>query len=425
MKLLLILGGNALVLLALWRWLQSQRRVPKLGHFVLPTLAVRLISGALSAASPSADAVYFQLWARRFTRQLWEEPGQWLQTLISDEFHFAGNHLVFHGYSNTLFLIKVLSALNLFSGGSALLNALYLSLASFVGCWYLVRVLSQLFPGTRGAGIGALLLWPSALYWSTGITKESLLLASGTGLLAVTLWLLYGPPQPGRWRLVLAAMVLAVVQFKMRFFFGGALFAALAGLAVVRFAQQLGLARRRWVQAAVFAAVLLSGAWLASEITPVFRFNKFASQLTRTYSSLQEKSLGRPHIALPHLAPTAGSIALYTPKAVASALFRPFIWEGDSVFYGIAALENLLLLLLTGLAVWDVLRGRAAPLPFAVVLSLLIYCFLLATLLGLSTPNLGTLSRYRAPWLALYVYVLLSQHTASSWARRFRLFGIE
>ncbi|WP_400191125.1 hypothetical protein [Hymenobacter sp. B81] len=421
---LLIVLGNGLLLWGLWYWLRAQRRWPDLGHFVLPTLALRLLAGCVSASAPSADAWFFQLWSRRLTQQLWAAPDAWLHTLGHDAFYFAGKKLVYHGFSNTFFLIKLLSGLNLFSGGSLLVNALYLSLASFVGCWYLVRVLGRLFPGTRGAAIVGLLLWPSALYWSTGLTKESLLLGSGAGLLAVALRLLYGPASRRRTLLLLLALGLAVLQFKMRFFFGGVLLAGLAGLVVVRGAQHLGLVRARWLQALLFGAVLVGGVWAASEVSPVFRFNKFASQLTRTYATLRRKSEGRPHIALPALAPTAGSIAAHVPKAVGSALFRPFVWEGDSVFYGIAAFENLVLLLLAGVAGYDLARGRAAPLPFAVGLMLLTYCLVLAALLGLSTPNLGTLSRYRAPWLPLLVYLLLSQPTAADWLRRLRLFGI-
>jgi hypothetical protein len=49
-----------------------------------------------------------------------------------------------------------------------------------------------------------------------------------------------------------------------------------------------------------------------------------------------------------------------------------------------------------------VLRGRPGRLPAGLVLALLLYCLVLAGLIGLSTPNLGTLHRYRAivlPWL--------------------------
>ncbi|AYA36553.1 hypothetical protein D3Y59_05465 [Hymenobacter oligotrophus] len=421
MKLLLAIAGNAAVLWLLWRWLRAQRVVAGFRYVLVPALVLRLLAGAISVVRPTSDAQYYHYWAGLLNQQLWKEPAAWLQTLAGEEFRFAGQKLVFHGYSNTFFFLKLLSVLNLLSGGSMLLNALYLSLISFAGCWLAVQVFGRALPGTKGAAMLGLLFWPSALYWSAGITKESLLMASGAGLVAAAVALLYGTPgRPWRWALV--GLVCAWLNFKMRFFYGGVLLAALLALAVVRVAQRLLGIRRRW-QVLLFALTLGLGAVAAGEVSPVFRFNKFASQLTRTYSALQQKSLGRPHIALPRLAPTAESIARYTPKAVASALLRPFAWEGDSIFYGFAALENLGLLLLLALACWD-LGGhpRRAALPFALGLALLTYCFVLAALLGLSTPNLGTLSRYRAPMLPMLVLVLSCQPTVAKLLRRLRLF---
>ncbi|RTQ52473.1 hypothetical protein EJV47_05530 [Hymenobacter gummosus] len=423
MKLLLLLVGNAAVLYGLYRWLRTQRQVPQLRVFLLPTLALRLVAGLSSALHPSEDARYFHAWASHLAAQFWAAPLDWLHMLGGDEFHFEGRSLVFHDYSNTFFFMKVLSAFSWLTGGSFLVQGLYLSVAAYVACWTLVRVLSRLFPGSRGAAIGGLLLWPSAVYWSSGITKESLLLAGSALLLAGALPLLYRPTEPGRWRWALLAVLGAWLAFKMRFFFGGALVAMLLALAVVRAAEvAAGGLRRRW-QVLLFGLLLAAGLRLAGEVSPVFRFNKFASQLTRTYATLREKSIGRPHIALPHLAPTAEGILLSVPKAAASTLLRPFAWEGDTVFYGFAALENLGLLLLTAPAGWDQLRRRPVPLPFALALVLLTYCLAMAALVGLSTPNLGTLSRYRAPWLPLLVYLLLCQPTVGGWLRRLR--GLE
>ncbi|MEJ7661613.1 MAG: hypothetical protein WKG07_19500 [Hymenobacter sp.] len=39
----------------------------------------------------------------------------------------------------------------------------------------------------------ALLLWPSVVWWTAGITKEALLLGSETALVALVLPALYGP----------------------------------------------------------------------------------------------------------------------------------------------------------------------------------------------------------------------------------------
>ena len=126
MKLLLLLVGNAAVLYGLYRWLRAQLRLPGLGHFLLPTLGLRLLAGISSAVRPSDDAWYFHVWSGHLAEQFWAAPLDWLRMLAGEEFYFGGRSLVFHGYSNTFFFVKLLSAFNWLTGDSFWAKALYL-----------------------------------------------------------------------------------------------------------------------------------------------------------------------------------------------------------------------------------------------------------------------------------------------------------
>ncbi|MFD2784381.1 hypothetical protein [Hymenobacter rubripertinctus] len=416
-KIILALLLNAGLLGLLGWWLPRMRQLPGVGRWVLPTLLLKLAVTALSVLLLSEDGHYFQDWSLRMTDQLWHEPGQWGRMLFTDEFKWGRHRLVYHGFSNTLFLIKLLSVFNLASLGAALLNGLYLSMFSFVGCWELVRQLRLRWPlATAGAGVVAFLGWPTVVYWTSGLTKESLLVGSGALVLALVVYLAYGPAAR-RLRAVLGLLAAALLHFKMRYFFAVVLFGNLAGLGLTRTLQQLGAARSRWAQTALLLALLAAGAWAASEVSPVFRANKFTSQLQRNYSSLLKTSRNRPHLAYPELRPTTASVVQHAPQAIVNALVRPWPWEGRMVLYLIAGLENLLLLLVLGLAGVAVLRGRPGQLPFALVLALLLYCLILAALLGLTTPNLGTLNRYRVSFLPFLVLLLLQNDYAARWLR--------
>ncbi|SDX60998.1 hypothetical protein [Hymenobacter psychrophilus] len=417
MKITIALLLNTGLLWLLWRWLRRVRPLPQVGRWVLPTLALKLLVTAFTLVKLTEDALYFMDWSRRMTDQLWQAPGQWLQMLPTDEFHWQGAALVFHGFSNTLFLVKLLSVLNLASLGSAGLNALYLSVFSFVGSWELVRQLRRLWPeAVPLAAVGAFLLWPTVLYWTSGLTKESLLVGSGALVLAAVLRLAYGPPA-GRGWVVAGLLAAALLHFKMRYFFAVVLFGVLAGLGLIRVLQQLGLARHRLVQAALLLGLLAGGGWAAGEVSTLFRPNKFTSQLQRNYTVLLRASANRPHLHYPNLQPTTASVLQHAPLAALNTLVRPWPWEGDSVRYVAAGLENLLLLTLLGVALMAIMRGHAGRLPFAVVAALLLYCLLLAALLGLTTPNLGTLSRYRTTFLPFLLLLLLQNNYVRRWLK--------
>ena len=417
-QLLLALSLNAGLLWLLWRWLPRVRQLPVVGHWVLPTLAVKLAATGLSVWLISEDARYFMLWSGRMTTQLLHAPQQWLPMLWQDEFHWGRWQLVFHGLSNTLFLVKLLSVLNLASMGTALLNGCYLSIFSFVAGWELVRQLRLRWPHTTpGAGVVAFLLWPTVVYWTSGLTKESLLVGSGALVLALTIRLGYGTP-PRRPALVAAVAGAAWLHFKMRYFFAVVLFGNLAGLATTLVLHRLGTARSRLGQTIVLIGLLVLGTWAASEVSPVFRANKFTSQLQRNYSGLLESSRKRPHLEYPDLRPTTESVIQHTPAAIFNTVSRPWPWEGGTILYIIAGLENLLLLVVLGVALLATVAGKPGRLPFGLVLALVLYCSILAALLGLTTPNLGTLNRYRVTFLPFLVLLALQNTYAARILRR-------
>lgn len=417
MKLALAVVLNAGLLWLLWRWLQPRLREPRLGPWLAPLLGLKVVACAVATVRFTGDPAYYLAWSVELTKQLWAAPAEWLAMLFSDEFHFGGYHLVFHGFSNTLFFIKLLSVLNLAGLGHALLLGLYCSVAGFVGCWELARAAVRVWPATPAGVVPvAFLLWPSVVYWTAGITKESLLVGSGAALTALVVGWLYGG-RPLRLRGVVAAAALLALHVEMRFFFAGLLLAALSGLALLQLAERLGLARR-WAQVLLLAGLLSGGAWTLGQISPVFSFNKFTSRLIINYHELRRDSQNRPHFEYPNLRPTAASLLAHAPHAVANTLTRPWPWEAATALYLVAGLENVLLLLVLAAAAVAAARGRPGYLPFAVVLVVLTYDVLLAALLGLSTPNLGTLNRYRAALLP-YVLLLALQHDgAARWLRK-------
>ncbi|SMC00268.1 hypothetical protein SAMN00120144_1698 [Hymenobacter roseosalivarius DSM 11622] len=420
MRVLVAIGLNSALLVALVCWLRRQPHASALRWALLPGLGFRLLAGTIAYVWLTSDSAFFQYWGEQLTTQLWANPTAWLRTLLGEEFHKERHHLVYHGFSNTFFLIKLLSVLNLGSLGNAWLNGIYLSVFSFVGSWQLIRAVEEAFPRVPvGAAVVAWLAWPSVVYWSSGITKESLLVGSGAWLTALILGWLYGG-RPVRALAVVGALLLAVLHFKMRFFFAGLLLGGLISLLVVRLVQRFfaGAAQHRLIQLLIIQLVLVGGTRLAAEVLPVLRINKFTNQLSNNYYQLLRASQSRPHIEYADLKPTLESMLSYVPKAIVSTITRPWLGEDKQLLYIVAGLENLALVALTGVAFIALVRQRPGYLPFALVVVLVLYCLALAALLGLSTPNLGTLNRYRAVLLPYLVFLLLQNEYVARWLPR-------
>jgi hypothetical protein len=219
----------------------------------------------------------------------------------------------------------------------------------------------------------------------------------------------------------LGTAALAYLHFKMRYFFAVPLLGVLAGVALGHFLERLGLGQRRWVQAVVLAAVLAAGVWIAPEFSSAFSLNKFTNQVIKVYTFEVAHSIGKPHFDYPDLRPTIESIAAHAPLAVANALTRPWLGESRQLTYIIAGLENAAVLTLLVLALTAGIRGRAGRMPFGLGLGLAIFCVILAFLMGITTPNLGALNRYRCELLAFLVLLLLQNDYAAAIMRRLGL----
>ena len=66
-------------------------------------------------------------------------------------------------------------------------------------------------------------------------------------------------------------------------------------------------------------------------------------------------------------------------------------------------------------------RSQFHAVQSLLVLALLLYCLVLAGLIGLSTPNLGTLHRYRAVLLPWLLWLLLQHDGARRLLRRLKI----
>jgi len=412
---------NALLLALLGWWLRRAYRLApsELQPWLLPALGWRLVVTVAAAYWPSMDAQHASAQGQNIAARLMAHPVAALAQLQQSYFYYrpTGPGEPVYRWSQTLFFDKLIALLNLLSGGSLWLNAFYFSMGCFVGCWSLVAVLRRVLPqAPLPAALLAFLLWPTVLWWSAGLNKETVLIGTGTGLLALALPLLYrqvAQPWPSWLSLagrLLALGVLAWVMTRVRYFFTLPLLGGLLALAAMQATIRQGWLGRGWVAQAgglLLGLVLLLGLAKAlggEQMTEAY----FVREVNLNYHHGLVTSGGRPSIAYASWEPTVAGLLALSPLAVVETLVRPWPGESPVPLYVGAGLENALLALLVGWALWGVVRGRPGPLPAGLVLVLVLYCLLLAAFTGLSTPNLGTLNRYRSVLLPWLLWLVLS-----------------
>lgn len=402
-----------LPLLALAAWVLHRHTAAPFGsRWYWPTLLLRLGGGVAlglfyqgqfpDSPQPGGDTFTLHRQAAALTGWAADHFPEYLRLLLTATTPPGGPSPLYAPFSNSFFFVRLLSLLNWLTGSSYWLNGLWLSLGSFAGCWLLARELARLVPGARWGALVGCLLWPSVVFWGAGVGKDALLLGSLGLLLAAALRLIYPPNTSSQrlwWLLLLSS---AGLFWKVKFFLAAVAFVMLGALA---FTEKL---RDRWPQVRawqLFLGLAIGLAPLSRLLHRAFRPEYLLYQLPHNQEVLRAKSVGQPQLLLP-VEPTLTSLLLNSPAAALGVFTRPWPWEGTGLLWRAVGLENaaLLVLAVVALAGW---WGRGRPLGIPVLAgALLAFVLVVAVMLGLSTPNLGTLYRYRIVVLPITLWLL-------------------
>lgn len=242
-------------------------------------------------------------------------------------------------------------------------------------------------------------LVPSAVFWSSGLLKEPIAMAGlsamvygghlivhrdrwFTGLLGI----LFGGVLAGLFKGYLLPPFGIGVAF---FFVSRALFAS--GRTIRLHLVILGVM-------VALASILITGAAL-----PHFAAEAFESE------ALDAQAIGQRVRGGSTYSYGEGSLSAQVPLALATVLYRPLVFEASSFLLFANSLETLAAAVLTVVALSR--TPLLTTVRYVLVRPTLCFCLgfvlTLAVGVGLTTTNLGTLSRYRMPLVPFYATFLI------------------
>jgi hypothetical protein len=318
----------------------------------------------------------------------------------------------FDGWNNlvslqprALFMIKVVSLVNLVSHDNYWISSLYFSFISFSAAWFLVKTIVRFEASLRNAAVIAFLFFPSVVFWSSGLMKESLAIASLLFLMAIFLkaWMVQGLRW---WEWVLIPVNLWLL-WRLKYYYL-AVFVPLASASlVVRILFFRGRLKTAPLVArmVVWCVLLLVPMIVIASLRPNFHPDRFLHVVVSNYQEFHALSDSEDLIYYHQLEPTVGSMLINTPWALFSGLYRPFLWEAGTPLKLLIALENFVLIVLSAAALLNVVKMMRS-LNRLLLVSTILYVVVLCVFLALSTPNFGTLARYRVGFLPFFVLLI-------------------
>jgi hypothetical protein len=310
---------------------------------------------------------------------------------------------------SSLAAMKFSTFFSFFSFGHLLINAVFCGFLSFVGLWKLFTLFNEIL-GRRAEKLLfiAIIYTPSIWFWGSGMGKDSVSL----GLLGFLVSSVYSlTVYKKRWLYHLFIIVIATyLLLGIKAALVGISFAS-AGVYFLIYLFQ----KSKLVLLKIFAFLVFSlGGFVFFSISQNNIQETLDQSKLQIESNIQnyenaqsDESQGGFKAFEINLTPQGIIAAL--PKTVFSTLFRPFVWESKKPIMLLSALESLVMLLafLFVLFKCRIYKFFTSILLEPNIAFCFVFCILLASLIGFTTFNFGTVIRYRLPLLPFYFFMLL------------------
>lgn len=398
-------------------WLLYRIQPRQLKKFYWPALCLKIFCGI------ALGWVYFYFYEGIGDTVTYYHEAQVLSNVAFSDFE-RYLHVLFSGpgseqlnLSSTtpraFFFLKLVSISHILTGGNYWLMSCYFSLVSFMASWFFVKTIYRNLSQFTLAAMLSVLFLPSAVFWSSGVIKESVASASLFYLSGVVVLFWFG--RRINWLQWVLALVAFWLLWSLKYHYAAIFLAGVATLFIFRFIgnkiemQSLRKAILVWI------ALLIAPIILVTLIHPNFEISRIASVVVENNLAFHKLSDEHDLVQFYRLSPDISSLVMNAPWACISGIFRPFIWESNNVLQIASGVESMVLLVVAIVAFFR-LRPDMKVISFG--FAMLTFILLLSTFITLSTPNFGTLSRYRVGYLPYFALLLMSVGPVGSWLQR-------
>ena len=332
------------------------------------------------------------------------ETAKGMATLeVGEFFNVLTNPTVSSQPVRAIYFVRGVAVLVWLTHADYWLVSIYFSVISFLGAFYLTYQLSRWSPKLTRPVLVSFLFFPSIVFWSSGLLKESVVFVCMTYLLGMY----FSYVRKSRLNKIhfllgaLALFVLIVIKYYI-----AAVFLPLIGYLVLYhiMIDRLSVRWSIWQYSIVIFIVMLVPSllflnWLSPNLTYEHLW-RVVSENHAIFLKLKPKDSIHSLVWFDNRLDVVINVFHY----LISGIYRPFIWENLSFPSLIAGLENLGLL---GITIYALIRIKRVEVT-AELLAVVIYVVILGLFLSYSAPTFGTLARYKVYYMPFFLLLVLS-----------------
>jgi hypothetical protein len=310
------------------------------------------------------------------------------------------DYFLYSGEPRSAFFCKIIALLNVLTGANYWVTGMYLSMFSFAGLWYLADRLYQYSDNNLLAAV-SIIFFPSLVFWSAGVMKESIAIGAMAFVFAIVLDQVQS--KNFRWQQLTLITLLIYLTYLLKYYYAALLVAVVMALFVVILVKQR---RSTWLtDLLMWLTVLSASVVIVTWLHPNLSLSSVLVVIVGNHNAYVDVTNEQNLVNYFNLVPTWQAVVLNSPRAWFSGIFSPLTVGGGNIFKFWVVLENwwLLILTITSLLSFRMPGSRDQRLLLLAAIS---YISLMAIFLALSTPNLGTLARYKVGFMPIFLYLI-------------------
>jgi len=397
-----------------------------LRRFFMPAFTVKIIGAILLGIIyqyyyKGGDTLNYWHQTQVINSSMDESFGTWFRLVSTqaeiydvDVYKYT-TQIYWYGAKSPEYIISVIGALlGLFTMTTYLPTAVLFAALSFIGIWKMAVVFTKLYPRLTKQMAFAILFIPSVVFWGSGFMKDTITLTA-IGWVTHFFYNIFYENKKIVLNSLLAVFVLYIIFIIKSYILMAFLPAALlwgVGLLSYRIKDtRLIIFVRYFLYATAIVGLVLVGGRLETEMFGEYNVESlgYKSFVTRDYLyriSMEQDGSG---YKLGDFDPTLMGMLEQAPAGVNVTLFRPYLWEARKPIVMVSALESLLYLIFTVVAIVrnNPIRLIQRVLADETLQFCLIFTLVFAMAVGISTSNFGSLVRYKIPCLPFYTVFLI------------------
>ena len=406
-----------IVLLLFFYWL-SRRLLfgtqPFLAQkFFLPLLSLQILAGwamgyLYVAYYPGGDTwVYFHD-ISVLSNLFWKDANIYSK-VVFQQTELA--ELYFANQPRALFFVKTGSLLGVFCLDNYWLLSMTFSIVSFLASWWFAARLKQHLKCKDYQVIFPFLVFPSVIFWSSGVLKETLAI-SMIFLLSGIFLNLYFNPKKNSQRIYFQTIIgigISFLLWKLKYYYAAILLPILSAALLLKWLDSLLdakhlQAKKNWFLPIITIAMVA----VPMQLHPNLELQYVLSALFKNHQLSVSASLPDTYVLFPTYDDSVASFLIHFPKAVLNGLFAPMpLVQGANSLHLIAGIENLIVLMLVSCAIVVQIMRNKRPAHLVLIVLCVLYIVVLAGLITLASPNFGSLLRYRVAYLPFLLFLTL------------------